>query len=261
MEPMRDVWLRCSPGWRRVVRLGAVLCAVAGGGCNERIALHPSAEARFAPWTQTAPEHRLAAGDAIELKFLFNTELNDSVTIGPDGRVTVPLLGPVLAQGMTIPQFTALLKARYARSLRVPELDVVMRGYGSERIYVGGEVRTPGLVQLTTRVDVLQALLLAGGTLPTARLGEIAVIRRNDRNQPMLRLVNLRDLVGNPAALARESTAPGGRDDFPLQADDIVYVARSDIADLDLFMEQYLNEALPFQKTINANLINGLATQ
>jgi protein involved in polysaccharide export with SLBB domain len=227
------------------------------GGCNERIPLHPSAQTRFAPWTDTAPEHRLAAGDSIELRFLFNTELNDTLTIGPDGRVTVPLLGPVLAQGQTIPAFTAMLKSRYARSLRVPELDVVMRGYGSERIYVGGEVKNPGLIQLTSRVDVLQGLLLAGGVLPTARLGEIAVIRRNDQNQPMLRLVNMRDLVGNPAALMREQTQ-GGADDFPLQADDVVYVARSDIADVDLFVDQYFNQALPFQKSINANLINGI---
>jgi protein involved in polysaccharide export with SLBB domain len=104
----------------------------------------------------------------------------------------------------------------------------------------------------------LQALLLAGGVLPTARLGQVAVIRRNDQNQPMLRLVNMRDLVGNPAALARESTEPGGADDFPLQANDIVYVARSDIADIDLFVDQYFNQGLPFQKSINANLINGI---
>jgi protein involved in polysaccharide export with SLBB domain len=180
------------------------------------------------------------------------------VTVGPDGRVTVPLLGPVLAQGLTIPQFTAMLKSRYASSLRVPELDVMMRGYGSERIYVGGEVKTPGLIQLTSRVDVLQGLLLAGGVLPTARIGQIAVIRRNAQNQPMLRLVSMRDLVGDPAALARENARGGSGDDFPLQADDIVYVARSDIADVDLFVDQYFNQGLPFQKSINANLINGI---
>ena len=238
-----------------------VLCSVAG--CSERVPLHPTAIgagtlARFAPWTDVIPEHRLSAGDEIELKFLFNTELNDRVTIGPDGRVTVPLLGPVTAQGRTIRQFTDDLQAGYARDLRVPRLDVIVRGYGSERIYVGGEVRTPGVVQLPGRVDVLQAVLLAGGVLNTARLAQIAVIRRDDADRPMLRLVDLKTLIGQPGQTARQAATPRGGDDFPLQAGDVIYVTRSDIADFDLFVDQYLNQAVPFQKTINLNLLNGL---
>jgi protein involved in polysaccharide export with SLBB domain len=233
------------------------LAFLALAACNEQIPLHPTAAQRFAPWTDSAPEHRLGAGDEFELRFLFNTELNDQLTIGPDGRVTVPLLGPVMAQGLTIPQFTVMLKSGYARDLRVPELDVIMRGYGSERIFVGGEVKAPGVIPLIGRIDVLQGLVLVGGVLPTARLGHIAVIRRDAQNQPMLRLVDLRHLVGNPAALARP-LASGG-DDFPLQAGDVVYVTRSNIADFDLFIDQYFNQALPFQKNINADLFNGLA--
>ncbi|MBV9782231.1 MAG: polysaccharide export protein [Acidisphaera sp.] len=217
------------------------------GGCAERLDIKPTRLQAFAPWSDTIPEHRLSAGDEIELRFLFNTELNDRVVIGEDGRATVPLLGPVLAEGRTVPEFTAQLKQAYAADLRVPDLDVVIRGYGSARVFIGGEVKAPGVEPMVGRMNVLQGVLLAGGPLPTARLGEVVVIRRNSDNAPMLRTVNLRALIGS----AR------GTEDFPLQAADVVYVPRSDIADFDLFIDQYLNNAIPFTKSINANIGSG----
>ncbi len=63
----------------------------------------------------------------------------------------------------------------------------------------------------------------------------------------MMRTVDLRRIIGDP-----DSTQ-----DFPLQAADVIYVPRSNIAEFDLFVEQYLNQALPFQKAINANIGNG----
>ena len=126
--------------------LGIVLLA---GGCVQHLSIVPSRVAGFAPWSDEVPAHLLAAGDEIELRFLLNPELNDAkLIIGPDGRVTVPLLGPVLAGGLTVAAFRAQLERDYASKLRVAELDVVVRGYGSSRIFVGGEVKTPGVLPL-----------------------------------------------------------------------------------------------------------------
>lgn len=227
---------------RQAVRAAALLVVLAG--CTaQHIDIRPTALQDFAPWTDEAPQHRLAAGDEIELRFLFNTELNDRLVIGPDGRVTVPLLGPVLAEGSTVPQFTEALKKAYAPYLRVPDLDVIVRGYGSARVYVGGEVRNPGVEALTGRMNVLQGVLMAGGFLPTAQPGEVVVIRRRADNKPMLRTVNVRALIG------RDKPS----EDFPLQSADVIYVPRSGVADFDLFIEQYLNEAIPFSKSLNVN--------
>ncbi len=208
------------------------------GGCALHTSVVPSHVDGFAPWVDETPQHELAAGDEIELKFLFNTELNDRLTIGPDGRVTVPLLGPVLAAGLTIPQFTAALEKDYAPKLRVPNLDVVMRSYGSARIYVGGEVKAPGVLAMTGPTDVLQGVLLAGGFLPTARSTEVVVIRRRPDHTPMLRTVDVHQLIGH--------VDPS--DDFPLQASDVIYVPKSSIAEFDQFIDQYINQALPFQR-------------
>jgi hypothetical protein len=139
--------------------VSALLC----GGCEQHIAIEPTKVQGFAPWSDLPAPHRLVPGDEIELKFLLNTELNDRVTIGPDGRVTVPLLGAVEAQGMTVAAFTKSLETAYAPKLRVPDLDVIVRTYGAARIFVGGEVKTPGVLAMAGQMDVLQGILAAGG--------------------------------------------------------------------------------------------------
>ncbi len=234
--------MRLLSRWQPV----AWVVLIALSGCAQHVGVVPAHVDGFAPWVDEAPQHRLAAGDDIELKFLFNTELNDKLTVGPDGRVTVPLLGPVQAAGKTIPEFTKELEKSYATKLRVPDLDVVMRGYGSARIYVGGEVKTPGVLAMNGQIDVLQGVLMAGGFLPTARSDEVVVIRRRADHTPMLRTVDVRHLIGH-----------ADRDDFPLQAADVIYVPKSSIAEFDQFIDQYINQALPFTRGLNYNLGNG----
>ena len=219
-------------------------------GCVQHLSIVPSHVAGFVPWSDEMPAHRLTPGDEIELRFLLNPELNDAkLIIGPDGRVTVPLLGPVLAGGLTVAGFRAQLVRDYASKLRVAELDVVVRGYGSSRVFVGGEVKTPGVLPLQGPTDVLQGVLQAGGFTNTARTDEVVVIRRRPDNTPMLRTVNLNRYAAsvNPA------------DDMRLQAQDVVFVPKSDIASFDLFVDQYLNQAIPFSKGLNYNLGSGAA--
>ncbi len=196
------------------------------------------------------PPHLLAAGDEIDLRFLLNPELNDAkLIVGPDGRITVPLLGPVRAGGLSVADFRGRLERAYATKLRVSELDVVVRTYGSSRIYVGGEVKTPGVLALPGPTDVLQGVLMAGGFLNTARSAEVVVIRRRADHTPMVRTVNVRRFTG--------SADP--RDDVLLQASDVIFVPKSGIAEFDLFVDQYLNQALPFSKSFNYNGGSGAA--
>ena len=219
-------------------------------GCTQYTSVVPKHVDGFAAWSDEVAPHRIAAGDEIELRFLLNPELNDTkLVIGPDGRVTIPLLGSVGAAGLTVAQFRSELEKAYASKLRVSDLDVVIRTYGSSRIFVGGEVKTPGVLPLQGPTDVMQGVLMAGGFLNTARSGEVVVIRRRADNVPMLRTVDLGRYAG--------SVDP--RDDIPLQSQDVVFVPKAKVAEFDLFIDQYLNQTLPFTKSLNYNLGNGAA--
>ena len=230
-------------GARQVI----AVCALLLGGCALHTEVVTTRVQEFASWDDAAPLHRLGAGDEVELRFLLNTDLNDRLLVGPDGRVTAPLIGPVMAEGQTIGDFQSSLSRAYAHTLRNPALTVAVRTYGSSRIFVGGEVKTPGVLALPGPVDVLQGVTMAGGLLPTARTDEVVIIRRRADQVPMLRTVNLKRFSGQVTAA----------DDFPLRSGDVVFVPKSGVAEFNQFVDQYLNQALPFQKALSLNVGSG----
>ncbi len=235
-------------GARHSIAISALLlsgCLLSGCALHTEVVTTRVQE--FARWSDATPLHRLGAGDEIELKFLLNTDLNDRLLIGPDGRVTAPLIGPVTAEGLTVDEFQANLGRAYAHTLRNPALTVAVRTYGSSRIFVGGEVKTPGVLALPGPVDVLQGVTMAGGLLPSARTDEVVIIRRRTDQVPMLRTVDLRHFSGQVTA----------EDDFPLRSGDVVFVPKSGIAEFNQFVDQYLNQALPFQKGLSFNVGSG----
>jgi polysaccharide export outer membrane protein len=104
------------------------------------------------------------------------------------------------------------------------------------RVYVGGEVKTPGEYEMPGDIDALQAVLKAGGFTTAARRFEVVVIRRGPDGRPMMKTVDL----------LRAAMNPGAGDAVPLRRFDIIYVPRTRIAEVGLFTQQYVNDAVPF---------------
>lgn len=195
----------------------------------------------FLPWQPQVADYTLRPGDQIEVKLTFNPELSDRVMIGPDGRFAMPLIGRVQAEGKTTDQLATELKQRFGKELRDPDVAVVGREYVSQRVLIGGEVRNPGIQALPGRVGVLEGVMLAGGFRETAELTQVALIRRTPDNKPMLKIVDLKAIL----------TGQSDAQDVPMMPFDVVYVPRSSIAELDLWVEQYITKVLPFDRAFN----------
>jgi protein involved in polysaccharide export with SLBB domain len=182
------------------------------------------------------PEYRIQIGDQLEVKFFYSPELNERVTVRPDGRISLQLIPEVVAADLTLAMLARELTERYSADLNQPQVTVIVREFGSQRVFVDGEVGTPGMVPLVGRMTVLQAISQAGGMKDTARPGEVLVIRRGP--------------AGTPVALRADlKQARDGRNlaqDVSLAPQDIVFVPRSRIANVNLFVDQYIRKVLPF---------------
>jgi polysaccharide export outer membrane protein len=187
-------------------------------------------------YSDATPAYRFYPGDEVEVSVFSAPELSRVATIGPDGRIALPLIGPVRAADLTAAELQDALVAAYAPQLRAPELSVTPRTYGSRQVFVGGEVARPGVYAMAANVDALQAVMLAGGFLPSARRGEVLVLSRAGGEAHVAGI----DL--STRALRRG--LPGAR---PLQRYDVVFVPRSPIAQVNLFMQHYVRDALPIQ--------------
>jgi polysaccharide export outer membrane protein len=190
----------------------------------------------YADWSETEPEYRFFPGDDIDIVTPTAPELNRSLKVGPDGRIQPGLIGPIMAADRSPSELEAQLAAAYAPVLVRPDVQVVVRQTAPMRVYVGGEVKTPGEYEMPGDIDALQAVLKAGGFTTAARRFEVVVIRRGPDGRPMMKTVDL----------LRAAMNPGAGDAVPLRRFDIIYVPRTRIAEVGLFTQQYVNDAVPF---------------
>ena len=186
-------------------------------------------EVAFADWTEMEPEYVLYPGDEIEIATPTATELTRTQKVGPDGRISLPLAGQILAADRTIAEVESDASAAFAPHLRRPIVEVTLKTAGPIRVWVDGEVRTPGVYDMTGDIDAYQAVIQAGGFLPTARQQEVALIRRGPGGVRMMRAVDLRPRRGEVVALRRG---------------DIIFVPRSTLGEVANFVTLFRN-ALP----------------
>jgi polysaccharide export outer membrane protein len=107
----------------------------------------------------------------------------DSVLVRPDGKISIPLVGDISAAGLTVGQLGDTIKAKLKEFVPNPRVDVSLRTARSYQIYVMGEVRRPGTFTPQSRVNVVQALSLAGGFTPFAKREEIEIIWKSPRGE------------------------------------------------------------------------------
>lgn len=197
------------------------------------------------PASREIAEYRLGPGDQLAITYPYNAELNYEGTVGPDGRLTVPLIGALPVAGRTVGEAAAMVSEGLRRGGIVADArpSVAVRTYGAA-IYVGGEVRTPGAVRLSGPMDVMRAVIMAGGVLETAKSKRVVVIRRMPDGTPSLRYVDLRAYVKNGGAGQSEM----------LQPEDVVFVPRSSVAEVNLWIDQHINRMLPFSRSLNYNV-------
>ena len=174
----------------------------------------------------------------MDIKFFFNPELNESVVVRPDGRISLPVVDEVQAAGLTPSELNTLITQIYAQELRKPMVTVIVKTFTSQRVYVGGEVGKPGVVELRAGMTALHAVIEAGGFKDTAKPESTIVVRSGPEvDAPIPMRIDLEGSIDG-------ATTNG---DILLQPFDVVYVPKSAIANANLFMQQYIRGILLFQ--------------
>ena len=180
------------------------------------------------------PQILLGAGDQIEIKFPYHPELNETVSIRPDGKIALQMVDEVNAANITPEQLDNILTKLYAREIRTPSLTVIVRRLAQQRVFVGGQVARPGIVPIDGQLSVLEAILQAGG--PHREHGSVSnvVVVRNVEGKRYSTLVNLKP------AFKGKPYSP-----FLLAPNDIVLVPQTTISSINQWVDQYINKIMP----------------
>ena len=181
--------------------------------------------------------YRIQPGDQLAIDLYLNSEFNDNVAVQPDGRIVLRLVGPLNAAGMTPGQLSAEINRAYSKELKNPSATVHVQNMPSRQVFVQGQVNHPGAFALQPGMTALQAIASAGGRTDEAAMENVVLIRRDACGRA----------DGSKLDLASATSAPEKGDDVMLMPHDTLFVPRSRIANVDLFVKQYIRDVLPVQ--------------
>ncbi len=137
----------------------------------------PSSAPATSP-SATSADYKLVTGDKLRIEVYKDAQLSQSLQIRPDGKITLPLVGDVMAAGRTSTELRDSIAGALKDYITNPVVTVIVVETVPQEIYVMGEVNTPGPQPLKGQLSILQALATAGGFKDFARTKDIRIQRK-----------------------------------------------------------------------------------
>ncbi|MEW6263009.1 MAG: polysaccharide biosynthesis/export family protein [Thermodesulfobacteriota bacterium] len=182
----------------------------------------------YFPMTQSTIE----PGDLLSVKFYYNPEMNQAVTVRQDGRISLPFLQGLEVAGLTPDELQKKLVEFYSKEFVNPEIMVNFESKVGSFVLVTGEVATPGPRPLATNTTVGQLLAASGVKEKTARLNSLILVRRDSPSSFKAYQLNA-DLADGPER------------DIYMAPGDILVVPRNIITKVGDFVQQYIRDLIP----------------
>lgn len=173
------------------------------------------------------PVYTLHIGDVIELNYRLTPEFNQTVTVQPDGRVDLEVAGSVQVAGLTLVQVHDEIVNIASRQLNHPELAITLKKFQQPYVVVAGEVARPGKIDINENTTALQAIILAGGFISSARDTQVILFRHINGDTAEVRRLNLHN-IKTGSQLER---------DAELEPGDMLLVTRNKMEHLSRFMK------------------------
>jgi polysaccharide export outer membrane protein len=109
-----------------------------------------------------------------------DSELTRTVTVRPDGKISLPLIGELAVSGLTATSVQRLIAQRLIEYVSQPQVTVIVQEVKSQTYVIVGKVAKPGAYELGKPTTVLEAIAIAGGFLDFAKVSKVSIIRRHD---------------------------------------------------------------------------------
>ncbi len=157
-----------------------------------RTTTNSSASANSAPVSEN---YKIGAGDVLNIHVWKEPELSRTVPVRPDGKISMPLIGEVVAEGATVQDLQTKINTAYRSYVNTPEVTVIVQEARSQRFNVVGQVQKPGSFVISQPTTVLDAIALVGGFRDFAKTKKIYVLRPNGSGTPQRIAFNYNKVV------------------------------------------------------------------
>jgi polysaccharide export outer membrane protein len=166
------------------------------------------------------PQYQLSRGDTFDLAFPFTPEFNQTVTVQPDGYITLTGLGDRYVAGKTVPELRELLQTAYARILHDPVINVVPKDFEKPYFIAGGQIGHPGKFDLRGDTTLTEAIAIAGGFTGSSKHSQVLLFRRVSKDWAEVKILNVKKMF----------QAGNLTEDLHLQPGDMFFVPQNAIS-------------------------------
>lgn len=172
------------------------------------------------------PRYQLCKDDVLQLNFALTPDLNQTVTVQPDGYITLQNVGDLHVEGQTIPDVTEAIRIAYLKTLHNPIITVRLMDFDKPYFIAGGEVGHPGKFELRGDTTLTQAVAIAGGFTEASKHSQVWLFRRVSNDWVETHQYNLKEMLKTGDL----------HEDAHLRPGDMLYVPKNTISKIKRFI-------------------------
>lgn len=175
---------------------------------------------------QRDPRYRLCKDDVVDLSFPLTPEYNQTVSVQPDGFITLRGVGDIHAEGQTIPELNRAIRAAYTKVLHEPIINIELKDFEKPYFIAGGELGRPGRYELRGDTTVTQAVAIAGGFTESSKHSEVWLFRRVSDEWAEAQKLDVKKMLSHGDL----------REDVHLRPGDMLYVPKNTLGKIRRFI-------------------------
>jgi protein involved in polysaccharide export with SLBB domain len=178
------------------------------------------------PFQQRDERYRLRKSDVIEVTFKLSPEFDQTLTVQPDGFITLDGAGDIKVEGKTIPELREAIRQAYQGILHKPIITVSLKDFDKPFFIVAGQVGHPGKYELRSDTTLVEALAIAGDTTTAAKHSQVVLFRHVSSEMTEARVFNVKQMLGSRNLQEDPHLLPG----------DMVFVPQNKISKMQRYL-------------------------
>ncbi|MFZ0589497.1 MAG: polysaccharide biosynthesis/export family protein [Bryobacteraceae bacterium] len=179
------------------------------------------------PFNSRDARYRIQSSDVLDILFSFTPDFNQTVTVQPDGFISLRGMNQVKVAGLTMADATKSIETEYTVMLHDPVITLVLKEFSKPSFVIGGEITRPGKYDLHGELTLTDAVAMAGGFTVGAKSSAVLLFRRVSQDTVEVKKFNVKHMLGKGKL----------GEDPALRAGDSIYVSESAVGKIDRFMK------------------------
>ena len=144
---------------------------------------------------ERSPRYQLRKSDSFEVDFALSPELNQTITVQPDGYITLKSAGTIVAEGLTIPDLTEKIREAYTGILHNPIITIELKDFNKPYFIASGQLGKPGKYDLRSDLTVSEAVAVAGGFTEASKHSQVVLFRPGQNGMTEARIINVKKML------------------------------------------------------------------